>query len=556
MKTSDLLVKSLEAEGVEYIFALPGEEVEDLLFSLQNSSIKLITCRHEQAAAFMADVWGRLTGKAGVCMATLGPGATNLITGLADAHMDKSPVVAITGQADTKRMHKESHQMIDVVNLFKPITKWNTAIYHGEIVPEAVRKAFKLAQEEKPGVTHIELSEDIAEHDIQGEPIKPHVLRRSSPDYKAIQNALELLKSAKKPIILAGNGAIRKLASKHLRMFVEHTNIPVVSTFMGKGALSDEDPRSLRSVGLQAKDFPIYAFQEADLILAIGFDIAELYPITLKLMNPNKDKKIIHIDFVEAEVYEYFHPEVEIISDISATLWQLNQHLEKERVHFDTDWYAPIRKAMEADLESYEASDEKPLSVPNVLHTLRKVMGKDDIVISDVGAHKTWISRNLPIYTPGTCIISNGFASMGIAVPGGIAAKLAFPEKNVIAISGDGGFLMNSQEIETAKRIGTGFTIIIVNDNNYGLITWKQTSHVNKSYGTELQNPDFVKYAESFGVKAHHPKNATELEACLKKVLPSNEINVVVVDVDPGENMKLTEKMKGDLGKTIEQYRT
>lgn len=547
MKTSDLLVRCLEAEGVKYVFALPGEEIEDLLFSLEQSSIEVVITRHEQSAAFMADVWGRLTGKAGVCLATLGPGATNLITGLADAHMDKSPVVAITGQGDTKRLHKESHQYIDIPNMFRPIVKWNISVHDSEILPEVMRKSFKLAQIEKPGVTHIELPEDVAESQTEAQPLHPTVVRRAAPDYKAINHAVELLAHAKRPIILAGNGSIRKLASKHLRMLVDKTNIPVVSTFMGKGAVSDKDDQSLMSVGLQSKDYQLYAFEHSDLIISVGFDIAELYPKTLQMMNPKKDKKIIHIDFTESEVYEYYYPHVEIVADISATLWELNKQIEIHKFRFDSEWYRPIRDAILKQHNEYQLPEDGPLTVPGVLHALRPILDDDDIVISDVGAHKVWIGRNFPVYTPGTCIISNGFASMGIAVPGGIAAKLAYPDRHIVAITGDGGFLMNSQELETAKRIGANYTILLVSDNNYGLITWKQQMSTNKHFGTTISNPDFVKYAESFGVRGYNPKNKVELERDLNHAIKSRELSVVAVQVDSSINTQLSKYLKQDL---------
>ncbi len=551
MKTSDLLVRCLEAEGVKYVFALPGEEIEDLLFSLEKSRIEVVVTRHEQAAAFMADVWGRLTGKAGVCLATLGPGATNLITGLADAHMDKSPVVAITGQGDTKRLHKESHQYIDIPNMFRPIVKWNFSVLDPEIVPEVVRKSFKLSQIEKPGVTHIELPEDIADTETHVTPLHPINIRRPAPDYKAISQAISLLSKAKRPIILAGNGAIRKLASKHLRMLVEKTDIPVASTFMGKGAVSDRDPRSLMSVGVQSKDFQIYAFERSDLIISVGFDIAELYPKTLQMMNPRKDKKIIHIDFTESEVYEYFYPDVEIVADISATLWELNKQIETNHFQFEKDWYKPIRSAIVNQHESYSMQPGQPMTVPGILHVLRKVLKDDDIVISDVGAHKVWVGRNFPVYSPGTCIISNGFASMGIAVPGGIAAKLASPDKHVVAITGDGGFLMNSQELETAKRLGVGFTILLVSDNNYGLITWKQQMSTNKNFATKISNPDFVAYAKSFGIQGYNPSTKAELERDLNSATTSGKISLIAVNIDPSVNTELSRYLKNDLMASI-----
>lgn len=538
---SDIIVEGLEAHGVKYIFGVPGEETEDLLFSLAKSSITFIPTRHEQGAAFMANVWGRVTGKAGVCLSTLGPGATNLMTGLADAFLDKSPVIALTGQADSARLHKESHQYLDTVSLFRPITKWNTSILNPNIAAEAIAKAFKIAESEKPSVTHLDIPEDIAEMTTDVKVITNPLIRRGSPDYKAIQMAVEILRKAKKPIILAGNGAIRKRASKHLRLLAEQMNIPVVSTFMGKGAVSDFNPHSLHAMGMQAKDFQTYAFQEADTIISVGFDIAELYPITLKLISQKQPKKIIHIDFEEAEVYHDYQPTLEIVADISATLWELSNQLAKEKVKRFSSWYAKYRTAIEKDLSEYATA--KTMTVPFILNELRQVMKSADIIISDVGAHKAWIGRNFPVYEPGTCIISNGLASMGIALPGGIAAKLARPEVRVVSVMGDGGFMMNSQEIETAKRMGVPFIIIVLNDNDYGLISWKQTNHRGKAVGTKLTNPNFVKYAESFGIKAYQPKKPSEVKNILKKAIDSNELCLVSIDIDASENLRLTKKL-------------
>lgn len=544
MKVSDLFVKCLEVEGVKYVFGLPGEENEDLLFSLEKSPIKFISTRHEQGAAFMADVWGRLTGTAGVCLATLGPGATNLITGLADANMDKSPVVAITGQGSSERLHKESHQAIDVVNMLRPITKWNTSIYNPSITVEAIRKAFKLAELEKPGVTHIELPEDIAKLEVDiKKPLIPATLRRSGVDYKALDQAVALIKKSKKPVVIAGNGAIRKMASKHLRELVEKFNIPVVATFMGKGAVSDKDSHSLFSMGLRGKDFPIYAIHESDLIISVGFDIAEYSP---DIWNINPSKPIIHMDFTHAEVYESYQPTLEMIADVSDSLRELRMKLEEEKAQPFSNWYMKIREAILKDMKSYEKKG-KSITIPWVLSVIRKVMRDEDIIISDVGAHKMWIGRNFPVYTPGTCIISNGFATMGIALPGGLAAKLAFPERNIVTVSGDGGFLMNSQEIETAKRYKIPYTIVVLNDNDYGLISWKQKSHTGKSFGTTLTNPDYKKYGESFGIKTYVPKTRIDVEKSLSKAINSNELTLVAIDIDSSENLKLTKKLNSKL---------
>lgn len=544
MKVSDLVVKCLENESVKYVFGVPGEETEDLLFSLENSSIKFIPTRHESGAAFMADVYGRLTGKAGVCLSTLGPGATNLITGVADAHLDKSPVVAITGQGSSDRTHKESHQNIDIVNMFRPITKWNASIQNPKITPEVIRKAFKLAEMEKPGAAHFELPEDVAKMNCDLEPIPPVRLRRAAPDYKAIENAVELLKKSKVPLIIAGNGAIRKMASKHLRKFVSLTHIPIVSTFMGKGAVSDNDPHSLFTVGLQARDFVMCAIDRADLIITVGYDIAEYAP---EHWNGERDKKIIHIDFMPAEVYNFYQPDVEIVCDVSAALWDLNEIVEKENISFNPNWFKSLREHIMADFESYRLKDGDKFTIPGVLHVIRGLMNPGDVLISDVGSHKMWIGRNYPVYEPNSVIISNGLASMGIALPGGLAAKLAHPNRQVVAVMGDGGFMMNSQEIETAKRVGVGFTIIVLNDNDYGLISWKQMSHTGRSTSTALTNPDFVKYAESFGIKGYCPLTPAELESNLKEAITSQELSVVEIPIQPSVNYELTKKLNSDL---------
>ena len=534
---SDQIIKALELHGVKYVFGVPGEETEDLLFSLEKSKIRFIPTRHEQGAAFMADVWGRLTGTVGVCLATLGPGATNLITGLADAYLDKSPVFAITGQAHSNRHHKESHQYIDVAAMFAPISKWNTVIYSSAVVTESIAKALKVAEMEKPGVTHIDLPEDIAGLPAVGEIIPVKKIRRAAPDHKAIAAALVLIEKSKEPVILAGNGAIRKLASKHLRMLAETMNIPVVSTFMGKGAVSDRAPYSLHTAGMKARDYPVIALEEADLIISVGHDIAEYDPEYWH----TKKQPVIHIDFDPSEVYTSYQPDVEIIADISATLWEMLHQLQDKKVAPFKTWYAHIKNAIEKDLESYEKPG-KHITIPFVLAELRKVMKDTDIILSDVGSHKMWIARNFPVYEPGTCIISNGLASMGISLPGGMAAKLARPDVRVVSVMGDGGFLMNSQEIETAKRIGVPYVIVIVNDNDYGLIAWKQTNHRGRAVGTKLGNPDFVKYAESFGIKGYQPKTTADVGKVLKKAIDSNELCLVAIDIDPSENLKLSAK--------------
>jgi len=549
LKVSDLIVRCLEREGVRFVFGVPGEETEDLLFSLEGSTIQFIPTRHELGASFMADVYGRLTGKAGVCLSTLGPGATNMITGVADAHLDKAPVVAITGQGSSNRMHKESHQNIDVVNMYRPITKWNTSILNPQIVTEVVRKAFKLAEMEKPGATHFELPEDVAKQDCQLTPIEPSRVRRASPDFKAINRVMELLRKARRPLIIAGNGAIRKMASRHLRQFVAQTDIPVVSTFMGKGAISDADEHSLLAVGLQGRDYIMCGIDAADLILTVGYDIAEYDP---RFWNGDCDKQIVHIDFTPTEVYEYYQPLVEVVCDISGTLWELNAQVEKESLNFDKKWFLPLRDQIVGDIDSYRLQDGDDFTVPGVLHIIREIMNPGDILLSDVGSHKMWIGRNYPAYEPNSVVISNGLASMGIALPGAVAAKLALPEKHVVAVMGDGGFMMNSQEIETARRIGVGMTIIVFNDNDYGLISWKQHSHTGRTFGTGLTNPDFKKFAESFGIPGYRPGNLEELKAVLKDTISSQRLSLVEIPIETAVNYELSRKLEKNLCERFE----
>ena len=545
MKGSDLFVQCLENEGVKYIFGVPGEEMEDILFSLEKSSIKFIPTRHEQGAAFMADVWGRLSGQAGVCLSTLGPGATNLVTGVADANLDKSPLVAITAQAGLRRTHKESHQNLNLVDIFHPITKWNASISSPQAIAEVVRKAFKMAESEKPGATHIEIPEDIAGMTVEGAPLFQKRVRRPDPDDQALAEAVALLKDARHPLIIAGNGAVRKLSSEELGLLVKNHNIPVVHTFMGQGAILDSDPQSLFTIGFGFRDINMDAVDQADVILAIGYDIAEYRP---EGWNPRKNKKIVHIDFEQAEVDAHYQPAVEIVADIPATLRELNRKLASGQHTFDNAWYTSIRQRMFDDIAGYTLKEGEPFTVPGVINILQSLMSGDDLLISDVGSHKIWIARNFSACCPNGCIISNGLASMGIALPGAVAAALLSPGRRIVAAMGDGGFLMNSQELETAKRLKLGFTVIIFNDNDYGLISWKQETSRGHSTGTRITNPDFKAYAESFGIKGYRPGSVSELTAQLTQSIRSKELCVYEIPIDTRVNAALIAKSKA-LGK-------
>lgn len=543
MKVAELLVRCLENEGVSHVFGVPGEETEDLQFALDESSIEFVPARHEQGAAFIANVWGRLTGKAGVCLATLGPGATNLFTGVADANLDKAPVVAITGQGGLSRLHHESHQNLDVVSMFRPITKWTTAITSPETVTEIVRKAFKMAEYEKPGATHVELSEDVAQEEVADnvEPLPVRRVRRPGPDHKAIEATLDLLRNSRRPLIIAGNGAIRKLASAHLTRLVERYRIPVAATFMGKGAVSDESPLSLMAIGLGFRDYVMEAVDAADVIITVGYDIAELPP---DRWNPEADTPIVHIDFLPAEVHSHYVPEVEVVGDISGSLWELNRALANEHLDLDSGWFVPIRERIHADIASYADGEGGSMTIPRALGFLRQELASDGIVISDVGSHKMWVARNFPTFVPNGCVISNGLASMGIAVPGAIAASLAHPDRQVVAVVGDGGFMMNAQELETAHRLGLGFTVLLLNDDDYGLISWKQQMSAGRSAGTRITNPDFVRFAESHGIAAYRATDEESLRRPLGEGLRSGRLQVIEVPVDASVNMELVEKLR------------
>ena len=539
MKASDLFVKCLENEEVEYIFGVPGEENEDIMISLINSKIKFIPTRHEQGAAFMAAIYGRLTGKAGVCLSTLGPGAMNLTTGLAEAHLGNMPMVAVTGQGGLHRFHKENFQFIDVVRSFRPITKWNTSITTPTVIPEAVRKAFKVAEAERPGPAHLELPEDIAKKEVNAVPLKKIKVRRPSADSKAVDHAVEMIKDAKNPLILAGNGCIRTRVSKQLNAFVEEMGIPIVHTQMGKGAVSDRSEYSLFTTGINAKDYYVCGFDKADLIITLGYNVVEFNPIN---WNKNKEKTILHIDFKPSEVDEYYNPDLELAGDISNTLWVLRERLNKEPKK-DFSYFAKLRKAILEDHEEKAGSNSFPLKPQRIIYDIRNALADSDIVISDVGMHKIWTARMYKTYEPNTCLIDNALCSMGIALPGAISAKLVHPEKKVVVVCGDGGFLMNSQEIETAIRLGLAIVIVIFNDSKYGMIEWKQKIHHNKSFGNDFTNPDFIKYAESFGGKGYKITKADEFSKILREALSQKTVCIIDVPVDISENYELIKKL-------------
>ncbi|MGB3241008.1 MAG: acetolactate synthase large subunit [Geitlerinemataceae cyanobacterium] len=540
MNTAELLVKCLENEGVQYVFGLPGEENLNVLEALRDSPIQFITTRHEQGAAFMADVYGRLTGKAGVCLSTLGPGATNLMTGVADANLDGAPLVAITGQVGTDRMHIESHQYLDLVAMFDPVTKWNAQIVRPSNTPEIVRKAFKRSQQEKPGAVHIDLPENIAGMPADGEPLRKDVKDKAFASYHSLNDAAALIARANNPLILVGNGAIRDRAGDALTEFATRLNIPVANTFMGKGVIPYTHPLALWSVGLQQRDYISCGFDNTDLVIAVGYDLIEYSP---KKWNPEGKIPIVHIDTTTAEIDSSYIPEVEVVGNISDSLLEILRRAD--RTNKPDPHGISLRSDIRADYEQYANDEEFPIKPQKIIYDLRQVMGPEDIVISDVGAHKMWIARHYHCDRPNTCIISNGFAAMGIAIPGALAAKLVYPDRKVVAATGDGGFMMNCQELETALRVGTAFVTIIFNDGGYGLIEWKQESHYGHSSFIEFGNPDFVKFAESMGLKGYRIESAADLIPTLKEALAQDVPAVIDCPVDYRENARFSNKSGG-----------
>jgi acetolactate synthase-1/2/3 large subunit len=543
MRASDLLVHCLEREGIEIVFGVPGEENADFVRSLEKSeTIKFVLTRHEQGAAFMVEAYGRLTGQVAACLGTLGPGATNLITGVADSNMDRAPMLVLTGQGSTARLHKESHQIMDVVAMFEPVTKWATSIVNPDTIPEIIRKAVRIARSEKPGAVLIELPEDVAKLEATAEPLEPRRFRRSVPDDLIVDRAFELLSEARRPVILAGNGCIRRRASKQLRLFCERTGIGVLSTFMAKGCVDMDADYCLYTIGLGGKDLPTLVIDEADLVITLGFDMVEYHP---HLWNPKGDKRIVHADFLPAEIDADYLPEVELIGDLAHTLWMLNERVENSaRLTFDLTGQRNMRKRMGEELAAHsEDVTTGSIRPQKVLWDVRQALGPGDILLSDVGAHKMWVARYYHCHEPNTCLIPNGFCSMGSALPGAIAASMIYPDKRVLAISGDGGFLMNVQEMETAKRIGVEPVIMVWEDGEYGLIKWKQENEFGSHTDLAFTNPDWLQLAGAFGWKGYWVEDSADLASVLDSAFSNPGPALIVLPIDYRENKLLTERL-------------
>lgn len=548
MNAAEMLIKCLENEGVQYIFGIPGEENLDLINALRHSSIRFITVRHEQGAAFMADMYGRLTGRAGVCLSTLGPGATNLVSGVADANSDGAPLIAITGQVDTDRMHLTSHQYLDLSKMFEPITKRSKQIVQPDSVNEIVRIAFKYAESEKPGAAHIDLPCDVAKMEVQpGVAQCPLVHHRPNREFASLENiemTAGMIFQAKNPIVLAGHSAVRSGASESITNFITRLKLPVLNTMMAKGIVPCDNPYSLHTIGIPQQDYANVAISEADLVIAIGYDIVEYAP---GKWNMGGSHQIVHIDSRPAHINKLYQPDVEVVGDISYSLDQISLRCSRRT---DPTRMLELRSMMDEEAAGFGGMDSFPMKPQRILRDVREVMGDDDILISDVGAHKMWIARHYDCYKPNTCIISNGFATMGISVPGALAAKLIYPEKKVLAVTGDGGFLMNCQEFETAFRIGTPFVTLIFNDSGYGLIKWKQEERFGDNYFLDFTNPDFVRFAESMHAKGYRIQQASDLIPTLEEAFSQTVPSIIDCPVDYSENIKLTQYLK-DLTKKL-----
>jgi acetolactate synthase-1/2/3 large subunit len=537
-RASDVFVECLEAEGVKYVFGIPGEETLDLNESLANSSVAFVPVRHEQGGAYMADMYGRLTGRAGVCLGTLGPGALNLVTAVADAFLDRAPLVALTGQADLERMHKESHQYIDLVDLLRPITKWNARVNSPDVIPEVVRKAFKVAESEKPGATHLELPEDVLGEQVEGlvplprrRPVKPE------PSARELLKAADLIRNAINPVALCGNGVIRAGAAPALREFSRATGIAVAETFMGKGALDYADPRALGTVGLQSRDYALAGFEDADVVIAMGYDLVEHAP---KHWNPRRDKKIVVVDSEPAEIDEFFTPEVELVGDIYHVITRLAEEC-RDVPH--SGGSQRLRDLVLGRLEAAREDDAFPVQPPRALWEIRQALGRQDMLISDVGLHKLWIGRMFPAHEPNTVLIANGLAGMGFALPCAIAAKLVHPDRRVVTVNGDGGFMMNVQELETASRLKTPIVNVIWENRQFGSIVWKQDKKFGEHFGVDFTNPDFVKLAESFGLPGWRCESADDFGARLRHALTLDVPSLIVLPIDYSLDVALSEEL-------------
>src|SRR3984885_2327305 len=543
---AELIVRCLESEGVTHVFGIPGEENIHLVDALSRSAIRYVLVRHEQGASFMAETYGRLTGRAGVCSATLGPGAINLLLGVADATTNSTPVVALSAQVGMQRSFKESHQSVDLVSMFAPVTKWSALVATPGATPEMMRKAFKLAQTERPGAVYLAVPEDVEEAEAPETaiPLRVNVPRPDDPSAAQVARAADILRTARNPVLLAGHGAARADASAALIRFAQALNIPVATTFHGKGVFPDDHPLALGSVGFMRHDYVNFGFDRADVIVAVGYELQEFNPVRI---NPSGETKIIHIHRFPAEVDAHYDVAVGLNSDISRSLDALVAAVARKLPSAGRE---RIRELLADELARGQRDDRYPLAPARIVADTRAALGREDIVLVDTGALKMWMARLYPTYAPNTCLISNGLSTMGWTVPGAIGAKIARPEAKVLVATGDGSFLMNSQEIETALRLRLPFVILVWVDDAYGLISWKMDLEIGHNVDTRFGNPDFVAYAESFGAKGYRISSAGELLPVLQAALADDTVSVIACPVDYSANTELIRTL-GDLDESL-----
>ncbi|MDT5138934.1 MAG: acetolactate synthase large subunit [Mycobacterium sp.] len=546
-KAAELIVKCLENEGVSVVFGIPGEENIRLIQALAASDIRYVLTRHEQGAAFMAEMYGRVTGRAGVVSATLGPGAINMQLGVADASTNSTPLVAISAQVGQDREYKESHQYVDLVSMYAPITRWAAGIPTPKAIPEMVRKAFKLAETERPAAVYLavpeHIDEDEADYDLK--PLPRNVVRADAPAARQVARAVDILRKAQRPVVLAGHGAARSEASNSLIRFSEELGVPVANSFHGKGVMPDDHPNSIGTLGFMTHDYVNFGFDNADVVIAVGYELQEFDPVRI---NPQADKKIIHIHRFPAEVDVHYSVDVGIIGDINESLDALTDALDGHR--FGEGAEIPGSGLLSEEFTRGQQDSRYPLAPQRIVADTREALGRDDVVLVDTGATKMWMARLYPTFERNTCLISNGLSTMGFALPGALGVKLARPEAKVLAVVGDGAFLMNSQEIETAVREKIPLVVLIWDDGGYGLIEWKMDLELGEHHYVSFTNPDMVKYAESFGAKGYRIEKAEELLPTLKKALDGDGVTLISCPVDYSENLRLTDRL-GELDETL-----
>ncbi|HBD28120.1 MAG TPA: acetolactate synthase large subunit [Candidatus Lambdaproteobacteria bacterium] len=534
MKASDLFVKALEEEGVEYIFGIPGEENLDLLNSLKDSSIKLILTRHEQAAGFMAATYGRLTGKSGVALSTLGPGATNLVTAAAYSQLAAMPMVMITGQKPVKHSKQGKFQILDVVDMMRPLTKYTHSIVSGNNIPSSIREAFRISQEERPGAAHLELPEDVAGEEAESQPLPCSRARRPVAEGKAIKQAVEMIEKAKNPLLLIGAGSNRKMPARMLRAFVDKTQMPFISTQMGKGVLDERDPLFLGNAALSANDFLHRAIAKADLIINVGHDDIEKPPFFME----QDSFQVIHINFLTAEVDPVYFPQLEVIGDIANSIWQINERIMPQG-SWDFSYSLKVKKAVDAHLLEGADDPRFPMLPQRFVADVREAMPSNGIIALDNGVYKIWFARNYKAHEANTVLLDNALATMGAGLPSAMGAHMVFPKRKVMAICGDGGFMMNAQELETAVRLKMNLICLILRDNSYGMIRWKQANLGFEDFGLEYGNPDFVKFAECHGANGYRVEKTEDFVPLLKKCNDTPGVHIVELPVDYSENDRI-----------------